>query len=238
MDTDTPAGNEKPAPERPVKMVKLGGLTLTGPWACVVLLVLLGSIAALLVYVKPSLRMLLSAALWILFIVYWSVAARNAASAKSSESQASRKRHQLLLNGSLLLLFLPVPGLRQRYLPDASFLVPLGLALQAGSLLLAVWARRHLGRNWSGAVTIKEDHELVRSGPYRLIRHPIYSAMFGMYLGTAVVSGEIHALLALAIVTVAYWRKIRLEEQTLREAFGTNYDDYRRGTWALIPGVF
>jgi protein-S-isoprenylcysteine O-methyltransferase Ste14 len=235
---DTPAGNDKPAQEPPVTMVKLGGLTVTGPWAYVVLLVLLGLIAALLVWVKPSLKMLLSAALWIAFIVYWSAAARNAAPVRSSESQASRSRHQLLLNGSLLLLFLPVPGLRQRYLPDAPFLVPPGLAIQASFFLLAVWARRHLGRNWSGAVTIKEDHQLVRSGPYRLVRHPIYTAMLGMYLGTAVVSGELHALLALAIVTVAYWRKIRLEEQTLREAFGTDYDVYRRHTWALIPGVF
>jgi len=102
-------------------------------------------------------------------------------------------------------------------------------------IALAIWARRHLGRNWSGEVRIRDDHQLVQSGPYRLIRHPIYTAMFAMYTGTALVSGELHALLAIAVLAVAYWRKIRLEERALSAALGATYDSYRRGTWALIP---
>ncbi|HLW44369.1 MAG TPA: isoprenylcysteine carboxylmethyltransferase family protein [Candidatus Acidoferrales bacterium] len=135
-------------------------------------------------------------------------------------------------------MFIPLPGLARRYLPAEPFLVPIGLAVQAAFFLLAIWARRRLGRNWSGAVTITEEHQLVRSGPYRLIRHPIYTAMFGMFIGTMLVSGEIHALLAVALLIFAYWRKIPLEEQMLREHFGDAFESYRRKTWALLPGLF
>ncbi|HEY3217353.1 MAG TPA: isoprenylcysteine carboxylmethyltransferase family protein [Candidatus Eisenbacteria bacterium] len=115
---------------------------------------------------------------------------------------------------------------------------PAGLGLQACSSLLAVWARRHLGRHWSGAITEKVDHVLVRSGPYRWVRHPVYCAMIGMVLGTALVSGESHALAAVALIGFAYWRKVRLEEQHLREVFGADFDVYRERSWALIPGLF
>jgi protein-S-isoprenylcysteine O-methyltransferase Ste14 len=105
-------------------------------------------------------------------------------------------------------------------------------------LLLAVWARRHLGRNWSGEIAIKVDHKLVRSGPYRVVRHPIYTALLGMYAGSAVVFGELHALLGLAMAVFAYGRKVNLEEANLMECFGADYRDYRSATWALLPGLF
>jgi protein-S-isoprenylcysteine O-methyltransferase Ste14 len=103
--------------------------------------------------------------------------------------------------------------------------------------LLAVWARRHLGSNWSGEITIRVDHRLVHSGPYKWVRHPIYTAILGMSVGTAIVSGQLHAVLALAVVAFAYWRKIRLQEANLGRAFKLAYDAYRRGTWALFPGL-
>lgn len=225
------------APQRRTTMLKLGPVTLTGWSAVVALVVLLVLIVAITVALRPSLRMLLSAALWVAFIVYWSAAARNAAPATRAESRESRRLHETLLNGAILLLFIPVPGLRGRFLPLLPLIVIAGVALQMGAILLAVWARRHLGRNWSGAITETVDHQLVHSGPYRLVRHPIYSAMLGMTLGTTVVSGELHALLALVIMTVAYARKIPLEERHLRTVFGPAYDEYRRGTWAVLPGL-
>ena len=233
--------DEKTTGERPVVMIKLGGMVLTGGAAGVVLLVIAALILGLVVLMKPTFRwspLWISAALWISFVIYWSAAAKNASPAKGSESISSRQLHQNLLNLALLLLFLRLPGLKTRWLPAVAFIVPAGVALQAVSALLAAWARRCLGRHWSGAITEKVGHELVRSGPYRLVRHPIYSAMPGMYLGTALVSGELHALLAVAIVVAAYWRKIRLEERHLLEVFGPAYDVYRRESWALIPGLF
>ena len=224
----------------PAVGLKLPGVSvmLAGPWALIALAVLLALFVAIvyLIVAKTGPPVWASAGLWVLFIAYWSAAAKNAAPTKSSESVASRQLHQLLMYGALLLALLPVPGLRLRWLPDAPWIeVPVGLAVQVGSALLAVWARRHLGRNWSGAITSVVGHQLVRTGPYRLIRHPIYSGMLGMFLGTAVVSGELHALVAFVIIAAAYWRKIRLEEAHLRNVFGAEYEEYRKKSWALIP---
>jgi len=177
--------------------------------------------------------------LWFLFFLYWTIASRNAAPTRSSESRVSTYAHQLMLNAALVLLFWPAPGLTSWFLPRRfHFLVAIGVIVQAGFLLLGVWARRHLGRNWSGEVRIAVDHQLVRTGPYGLLRHPIYTAMLGMFLGTALASSQYHALLGLAILVVAYLRKTRLEEQILRQTFGPDYDAYRRDTWALVPLLF
>lgn len=177
--------------------------------------------------------------LWVAFSLYWGIAGRNSAPTKSSESKRSTVFHQIVLNVAMILLFLPVPGLKGWFLQQRlHFLVAVGVIVQTGSLLLAVWARRHLGRNWSAEVRIGEGHELVRSGPYRVLRHPIYTAMLGMFLGTAIASSQYHALLGLAILVVAYLRKTRLEENILRRTFGGEWDAYRRTTWALVPLVF
>jgi protein-S-isoprenylcysteine O-methyltransferase Ste14 len=220
--------------------IKLGKLTLTGGPAIAVLLGVLALIVALIVYARPSLSnwpVWVSGALWIAFIVYWSAAGKNAGPTKSSETPASRRVHERLMNIALLLLFVPVPGLGVWALPVSSLSVPIGLGVQAGAFAFAVWARKHLGRNWSGAITVAIDHQLIRSGPYRWVRHPIYTAMLGMFAGTAIVSSTWHALLGVAVICAAYARKIPLEERTLRDAFGPAYDAYRQETRALIPWI-
>jgi protein-S-isoprenylcysteine O-methyltransferase Ste14 len=141
------------------------------------------------------------------------------------------------MNLSLLLLFLRLPGLTGHWVPATSLVTAAGLALHVGSFALAVWSRKHLGRHWSHMVAEKEGHELVRSGPYRVIRHPIYSAMIGMTIATALVSGEMHALVATVILVGAYVRKIWLEEQNLARLFGAEWADYRKQSWALVPGI-
>jgi protein-S-isoprenylcysteine O-methyltransferase Ste14 len=173
---------------------------------------------------------------WGLFSVYWEAAAKSAAPARSSESQLSRAFHVTLVNFAALLVFVPFQGLG-RYLPASPVLMACGLAVQALGTCLAVWSRRHLGRNWSGAIQIKVDPQLVRSGPYRLVRHPIYTGLLAMYAGPAIVTGEWHALVGVALVIFAYWRKIRLEEAALSTAFGEDYEAYRRESWALVPGI-
>ena len=106
-----------------------------------------------------------------------------------------------------------------------------GLAIEAAGLFLAIVARRHLGRYWSGEISIKVDHRLIRTGPYRKLRHPIYVALLTMYAGTALVTGTRLALAGFAMALIAYARKIRLEERNLRKAFGAEYEAYRRETW-------
>jgi protein-S-isoprenylcysteine O-methyltransferase Ste14 len=176
-----------------------------------------------------------SMALYVLFSLYWTIAARNSAPVKSSEHWVSTMFHQVLLSVSMLLMFLRVPGLTGRWLPISPLFLPLGIAIQAGATLLAIWARRHLGRNWSAEISAKVDHQLIRSGPYRLLRHPIYTAVFGIHIGIAVASGEWHALAGIIVMSFTYWRKIRLEGRNLREVFGTEYEAFRRESWALIP---
>ena len=190
---------------------------------------------------RPSLenRLIPALALWLIFGLYWGIAGLDAAPTKCSESWVSTYFHQFVLGAAFLLLLLPVPGLNGWFLPPRiNFLVAAGAIVQAGFLLLAVWARRHLGRNWSAEVRIAVDHQLVCTGPYRFLRHPIYTAMLGIFLGTAIASGQYHALVGLALLVVAYLRKTRLEDQILAQTFGDDYEAYRRDTWALLPLVY
>ena len=96
----------------------------------------------------------------------------------------------------------------------------------------------HLAGNWSGTVTLKQDHELVRSGPYALVRHPIYTGILLATIGAVVANDRWSAVLALALMAAAFLRKIATEERFMAEAFGPAYADYRRATARLVPYVW
>ena len=179
-------------------------------------------------------------ALWMAWCVYWLIASRNVKPVKRKESAASRAGHILPLIVAVLLLALPtLPGgvLSGRLLPATRSVFFIGAALVAAGLAFTVWARVYLGRNWSGVVTLKEGHELIRSGPYRLVRHPIYSGLLLAIVGSAVVRGEWRGVVAIVIAFAALWRKLKLEERWLSEAFGRQYSEYRNEVAALIPFV-
>lgn len=227
--------------QRRTPMIVIGPIRATGATAYLVALLFLAGTVALIVHYRArivSSPLTISALLWIAFITYWNVAATNTARTVRSESARSRSVHQYLMVASLVLLFAPLPLLDRRILPIGALWVPLGLAVHAGSFAFALAARRTLGRNWSGAVTEKEDHQLVQSGPYRIVRHPIYTAMIGMFVGTALVSGDLHAFLGAGLIVVAYARKLKIEERNLDVVFGARYAEYRRTTRAIIPWVF
>ena len=225
-------------PERPTAQFKVGRLSFTGRSAWAATFILFALTVALIIYSRPALGILLSGILWFLLVGYWSIPVKNAPAAKSAESVKSRQLHERLLLLAILLLFIPVPGLTRRIVQPTLALVVTGLTIQAASMALYYWARQHLGRFWSGAITIKSEHRLIRTGPYRLLRHPMYTAVLGMFVGTVIVSWQIHALVGLALGIAVYLRKIRIEERTIREAFGSDYESYRRKTWRLIPGLF
>jgi protein-S-isoprenylcysteine O-methyltransferase Ste14 len=111
----------------------------------------------------------------------------------------------------------------------------IGVALVIAGLAFAIWARVHLGSNWSGTVTIKQGHELIRSGPYAYVRHPIYTGLITALLGTTVASGTVHAAIGLAIVAVAFVSISRSEEEFMRETFPGEYQRYSAEVPALIP---
>ena len=183
--------------------------------------------------------LLASFGLWIAFALYWSRASIGDSTIARSESRGSRFIHEILVNTAFLLLFLQIfphiPGLAHRFLPASRIFTTAGLILQIAMFILAIWARFHLGRHWRGVIAILGNHQLIRSGPYRLVRHPIYTAMLGMFVGTAMVSGGLYALLGVVLAAVAYWRKVRIEDHYLHQAFGNEYAEYCRITSALIP---
>ncbi len=114
----------------------------------------------------------------------------------------------------------------------------IGLALTLTGLAFAVWARFVLGRNWSGTVTLKQGHELVRSGPYRIVRHPIYSGLLLALLGTAIARGDIGGFIGVAIAAFTLRLKSFTEESFMTEQFGPQYTAYKGDVKALIPLVW
>jgi protein-S-isoprenylcysteine O-methyltransferase Ste14 len=175
--------------------------------------------------------------IWVLFAIYWKYAGKNSSKAAKAESGASRGVHVTLTTAAQILLFIQPVYLAQRLIPFSLAGVVAGLFLELAGIVLAVKARVALGKHWSGRITIKVEHELIRTGPYRRMRHPIYTALLAMYLGTALVSGEAHAAIGFVLVIIAYRRKVRLEEAKLVEAFGESYQEYQMQTWGLFPGL-
>jgi len=179
-------------------------------------------------------------AMWIAYSVYWWAISKNVRESERQEPRSSRLVRLVLIVCAFALLWLPsvpLPALNQRFLPSGAWCFWLGAALTAGGLLFSVWARRHLGKNWSQAVTIKEGHELITSGPYALVRHPIYTGLLLGFLGCAVARGEWRGVLAVALVFVALWQKLKLEEKWMRAQFGESYEAYSRRVAALVPYI-
>jgi protein-S-isoprenylcysteine O-methyltransferase Ste14 len=102
---------------------------------------------------------------------------------------------------------------------------------------IAIWARIILGQNWSARVTLKVGHELIRSGPYRYVRHPIYTGMLLAMIGTAMVAGEWRGAAAVALSIIAFCLKAQREEQFMVTEFGETYHEYRSQTGFLVPGL-
>jgi len=178
------------------------------------------------------------AILWLAWLAYWFVAARNVKATRRRESHASRLGHVLLsVLAAALLAFRgqPLHWLDERFLPDTMVAYWLGLLMVVAGLAFAVWARIHLGRNWSGTVTVKEDHELIRSGPYGIVRHPIYTGLLLAIAGTAIVFGEWRGLLAFGLLTIALSLKLRREERFMQESFPEDYVRYQAQVPALVP---
>jgi protein-S-isoprenylcysteine O-methyltransferase Ste14 len=178
-------------------------------------------------------------ALWIAWALYWGWSSRGVKSVRRRESPLSRAAHIVPLGLATFLLAAPsLPGgLGERFVAGGAAVDALAAVLVAAGLAFSVWARTVLGGNWSASVTLKDDHEIVRSGPYRLIRHPIYTGLIVAFAGTALARGEWRGLLAFAIAAAALWRKLGVEERWLTEEFGARYADYRRQTHALFPFI-
>jgi protein-S-isoprenylcysteine O-methyltransferase Ste14 len=177
--------------------------------------------------------------MWGGWFALWNVMAFRVKEAAQSEGRLSRLTHvvPLLVAAYLLFARVPVPLLNDRFIPPAIWSATLGAALTFAGLAFSIWARFVIAGNWSSYVEFKRDHELVVEGPYRWVRHPIYTGLLLAFVGSAWAVGEWRGVLAVAIVAVSFWRKLKLEEAVMRREFGGAYDRYATQTPALIPFV-
>lgn len=177
-------------------------------------------------------------ALWLLFGAYWLVSALKRKKTKRRETILQRVGYTLPLAASFYLLYqrqAHYGWLDTRFVPAGPLGEWLGILLTAAGIGVAFWARWHLGTNWSGVVTLKEGHELIRTGPYRTIRHPIYTGILLGLLGTAITFGEVRGLLAMAIVWLSFYIKARREESFLSQEFGPGFAEHKQRTGMFLP---
>jgi protein-S-isoprenylcysteine O-methyltransferase Ste14 len=183
---------------------------------------------------------LLVPALWIAWGIYWYAAAANVKAARRREPPLSRAAHLVPLIAAIYLMAARDSGegwLFSKFLTRSMISFWGGVIVLATGLAFSIWARRYLGRNWSGIVTVKENHELIRTGPYRWVRHPIYSGLLVGFAGTAITVGEWRGIVATVLTAYAFLLKIRLEERLMIETFGDAYRRYRSEVKALIPFI-
>lgn len=177
---------------------------------------------------------------WIAFLLIWIVAAFKTKQSVRRHAGASRALQVILVIMGAILMW--NPGLRigplgNRLWPDSVGLEYAGVALAFAGIAFAVWARFVIGQNWSSEITIKQEHELIRRGPYALVRHPIYSGVLLALAGTALYVDELRGLLGFALFVIGWWLKLRTEESFMLQQFGDQYRSYQRQVKALIPFV-
>jgi protein-S-isoprenylcysteine O-methyltransferase Ste14 len=178
---------------------------------------------------------------WILFYLYWQIMASRTKATQRIEPVASRiMRVSIFLIAIVLLLpfRIPLPWLYLQLWPAGYGPFWLGAAITIAGLLFAVWARAHLGRNWSSSVTIKQGHELIVTGPYSVVRNPIYTGILTGFLGMAIAIGQVRGFITVVLILFAYWTKLRMEDRWMRSQFGEMYAEYARRTAALVPYLF
>ena len=177
---------------------------------------------------------------WVVFLVYWLVSALKLKKVKQREARRERLFQVAFMAVAYTLVFDDTFGrgwLGTRFLPVSQALGRSGFVLTVAGVAFAIWARWHLGENWSGTVTLKEGHELIRSGPYRYIRHPIYTGMLLAFAGTVLTLCEYRGLISLAITIVSFYYKAKKEERFLAEEFGDSFREHRRQTGMFLPSL-
>jgi protein-S-isoprenylcysteine O-methyltransferase len=125
-----------------------------------------------------------------------------------------------------------------RVIPDSLLAGITGIVLTIAGLGFSAWARIHLGRYWSSMVMVRIGHRIIKTGPYRIVRNPMYTGLLIAFVGAAIAIGELVAFVALGIGIASIWVKIKAEEEILLEKFGEEYLQYKRDVRAaIIPWI-
>jgi len=180
----------------------------------------------------------LSSKIWFAWCIVWLLMAAWSKPSKRREFPWQRLEHIIPMVFGFTLIYnhrLAWSWLALSIVADNSPIAAIGLLLTAGGLVFAVWARIALGANWSGTVTIKSGHNLIRRGPYRWVRHPIYTGLLFSVVGTVLLQGEVRSLLGFVIILFALYRKAKREEKFLSEEFGEGFAEHAKHTGMFLP---
>ena len=178
---------------------------------------------------------------WTIIFLFWIVAAFTSKRTVRREAGFTRFFYILVLITSFSVAFshYEMPGfLDQPFLFQQLWWKATGFIIVNIGLFFAVWARITLGTNWSGTITVKEDHELIMKGPYRITRNPIYTGIIFALMGNAFLYGEVKSYLAPVILFVAFLYKISREEKFMIETFGDQYLNYMEKVKRIIPMIY
>ena len=177
---------------------------------------------------------------WLVFAAIWGLASLSTKRTAYRESRTQRLRYWVLLVVAYFLLLygrrLPYP-LNLGIIPHVAPTAWAAAVLSVIGLAFALWARVTLGRNWSGVVTLKEGHELVERGPYRFVRHPIYSGMLTMFFATALVQRHVAGFAGVLLMFTSFWIKLGREEKLMLQQFPERYRAYQQRAKRIIPFV-
>lgn len=187
---------------------------------------------------SPALPLSAITYLWIGLAIVWLITGFRLKQVQEWQSPLPRALHMLSIALAFALVFYYMPALgwlNTRIMPHSLATAWTGLAITFAGIALATWARLILGGNWSGSITLKQDHALIRTGPYRSVRHPIYSGLILAMLGTAIAIGEIRGFCAAAVMLIAFLIKARSEDNLMHRTFGAEHDAYRATTGVLLP---
>lgn len=176
--------------------------------------------------------------IWAGFGIYWITAALTAARARTHEARGYRLGRLSLLVLTFLLLFsrrLALGFLAHRFIPHIAAISYAGFACALAGMATATWARIHLGQFWSDKVVLKVDHQLIRTGPYARMRHPIYSGVLLGVAGTALVLGEWRGAIAFVLLLINYSIKAKREDEILAREFGDEFRQHQTQAGFLLP---
>jgi protein-S-isoprenylcysteine O-methyltransferase Ste14 len=180
--------------------------------------------------------------IWTAFGVLWILPAMFSTRTVQKQGTGARVLQLSLLVAAYVLLTDVSLGwdfLNSRLIPEAKSVTVTGYCLLAAGLLFAVWARAHLRSNWSSNAVLREDHTLIDSGPYRLVRHPIYTGLLLALVGTALVLGaELRCFLGVLVAAIAWKYKSSNEEALMVQRFGDQYVRYRMQVKGLVPYIW